>query len=824
MYDSHLLIDEGIALPSSKKRIAPLLLLFTCLCFSLMIKAQSTIQGFIYDEGGKPIARANVSLMRVKDSLPIKRSATDTTGSYSFRNIADGGYFILATAVGFEKGIIHAFYISNMTDMNGMNLQLSSDSRNLNTVVIQTRKPLFEQKLDRMVINVKNSIASSGTTALEILERSPGVLVDRYNNTISMAGKQGVVILINGKVTNMPPTAVLQLLSGMNAGTIDKIELLTTPPANYDAEGSAGFINIVLVRDPSDGTIATLALSGGYGKGETSSAQLNLQHRKGKIYLFGDYSFSRVHQPQTWYNTRQILLNNSVYENSLKADRDPTQRDHNIRFGFEYKTAKKTTLGGLLAAYDNRWSMKAVNTVSNFRNGSADAFVSVYSSEINQWRHLMGNVHLQQQFKDDSRLEVDMDYLFYTNQNPTDYRNIFYDRDHQAVNEEEAQTRKHTPVSIRTVKADYFRKQSNRVQLEAGLKNTQSFLSNTVGVAHLRQFHWQTDTALTAVYRLKENVVAVYGLANMTLTGNVTLKAGLRYEYTYSNLQSDKQRDIVNRRYGNFFPSVFLNYKPRGNQSLGFSYSRRINRPGFQEMAPFVIFLDPTTYFSGNPALQPSVTDAFKTDYAFRRLMFSLSFSHEANAIARWQSKVVDSLNKQFIAAENFKSINTYSLMVTLPVTVNKIWSMQNSILGMMQRVNTNYKSAVQLSTPSFQLNSSQTLQLGKGIAMELSGYYRSKTLSGTYVMKQRGILNFGIQKKVNKGNGTLNVTVNDIFVTNQWRSYIDLPEQNLSIKTDYLMSQRTFRINYTFKFGKTDLKPAARRETGSEEEQKRMN
>lgn len=809
-------------LPLSKSFILYSLLLLFCLVSFTTAKAQTAVRGTVINESGQPLAEASVLLMRQGDSALVKGILTNETGIYNFENITSGKYFIEVTSAGLQKGTSEAFETTGRQEVNLQAIKLLSASKQLEEIRVHAKKPPFEQKIDRLVINVKNSITSSGATALEILERSPGVIVDWYSNTISMAGKQGVVIMINGKRSNMPPSAVIQMLSGMNAGGIDKIELLTTPPSNYDAEGGAGFINIVLAQDPSYGTTGTLALSGGYGKGETSSAQLTLQHRKGRVNLFGDYSFSRVNQQQVWYNYRKVLLNNHVYETSLNTDRDPTQRNHNIRLGFDYKAAKRTTLGGLLAAYDNRWSMEAVNTVSYLKNGKEDTSLSIHNTEINRWRHLMSNVHVQHGLGNDSRLEVDMDYLFYANHNPTDYRNIFYNSNRHVVNEEKAQSRKHTPVTIRTVKADYFQKLGNRVQMEAGAKNTLSLFSNTISVAHLRKQQWQTDTALTAVYRLKENVAAGYALLNMTLQDNVTVKAGLRYEYTYSNLQSNKQKNIVNRQYGNFFPSFFLNYKPGVGQNLAFSYSRRINRPGFNDMAPFVIFLDPTTYFSGNPALQPSITDAVKTDYSFRRMMVSLSYSHEANAIASWQSRV-DSLNKQFIAAENFKSINTVSATATLPVTVNKVWSMQNSMLGMLQQVNTEYKSAVQLNRPSFQLNTSQTLQFGKGIAMELSGYYRSKTLTGTYVMKPRGIVNFGIQKKVNKGNGTLGITVNDIFVTNQWRSYIDLPEQNLLVKTDYLMSQRTFRINYTLKFGKAELKPAPRRLTGSEEEQRRM-
>src|SRR6185295_13060638 len=147
------------------------------------------------------------------------------------------------------------------------NIQLEEEVVDLQQVNLQSRRPLIEQKIDRLVINVKNSITSAGSTALDVLERSPGVIVNRQANSISMSGKEGVMVMINGKISYMPVTALIDMLAGMNAGNIDRIELITTPPSSLDAQGNAGYINIVLSNNPDFGINGSFSATMGYGEG-----------------------------------------------------------------------------------------------------------------------------------------------------------------------------------------------------------------------------------------------------------------------------------------------------------------------------------------------------------------------------------------------------------------------------------------------------------------------------------------------------------------------------------------------------------------------------
>ena len=225
-----------------------LLIVYNC-------EAQSKIYGKVVNVKDEPIEYANILLLKSKDSSLVKGVMTAHPGTYSFENIPRGKYLVTLTYTGFAQVYTKPFEVTE--SQNHIDLgttKLEQKQVELASVTVLAKKPMFEQKIDRMVINVANSITSAGGTALEVLERSPGIIVDRQNNSISMNGKNGIVIMMNGRISHMPLASVVQMLEGMNSSNIERIELITTPPSNFDAEGNAGYINIVLKTNTMYGT------------------------------------------------------------------------------------------------------------------------------------------------------------------------------------------------------------------------------------------------------------------------------------------------------------------------------------------------------------------------------------------------------------------------------------------------------------------------------------------------------------------------------------------------------------------------------------------
>ncbi len=314
---------------------------------TLQLMAQSEIHGTVADAGGKPIKDASVLLLKSSDSSLVKGMVSDAAGKYTFENINKGSYLVSASFSGMPQVYTKVFELTQDNIKKNLGtISLESADVQLKSVTVIAKKPLFEQKIDRMVINVANSITSAGSTVLEVLERSPGIIVDRQNNTISMNGKNGIVVMINGRISHMPIEALVQLLSGMNSDNVERIELITTPPANLDAEGNAGYINIVLKKNNSYGTNGSYSLTGGYNKGGAlTGASINFNHRNGKVNFYGDYTFLDNRSCQLFSFYHKVTYQNTVTENNSDAHRHIETFNQNARLGLDYQVSKKTVIG-----------------------------------------------------------------------------------------------------------------------------------------------------------------------------------------------------------------------------------------------------------------------------------------------------------------------------------------------------------------------------------------------------------------------------------------------------------------------------------------------
>jgi hypothetical protein len=785
------------------------------------VQSQIKIYGNVTETLEKPFGGVNILLLNFGDSSLIKGTITNTAGNFNFANVVTGRYLISISYTGFKTVFTQPIEVKK-EDINISGTQLMKEEKDLITITVEARKPMFEQKIDRMVINVKNSITSAGGTALEVLEKSPGVIVNHQSNSISMSGKEGVKIMINGKLTQMPMDAVVQMLSGMNASNIDRIELITTPPANFDAEGNAGFINIILITNPNNGLNGSYSLTAGYGHGYFPAGAINFNYRNKKINLFGDYSFTWNNQKQDWYFAHRSSLQGLLVENNSVTKRNPKDGQQNARIGIDIQISPKTIIGFLIGGYRTKWIMEADNTLSIFKNSIPDTSVSIVNHELNEWKHYMGNINFSHTFHTGGVLSADIDYLHYKDNNPNDYKNNFSNSSGTFIGEQLTRSTKNTPLNFRVGKIDFTSKIGKKINVSSGAKLALSKFTNDVAVENWQQNNWLKEPELTSSYHLKENIAALYTTFDIEASARTSIKLGLRYEYTTSNLGSELQANIVDRKYGRFFPSVFVNQKINDNNSFNLSYSRRITRPTFKDMAPFVIFIDPYTFFSGNSALQPAFSNIYKFDYLIKHLSFSVSYTVENGSIANFQPTNSNN-NKEILSAQNLDNTKTLNLSIGFPFTVTKWWNMQNNIQGNWQQINASYsKGPFTIEQENYSFNSSQNFILPKNYSIELSGFYNSKALFGASVTKPFGMANFGIQKKSKDNKSKFRFAVEDIFNSTVFRVTTDIPSENIYSTSNLRFGYRTFKLTFTHNFGKS-IKDKRNRTTASEEEQGRI-
>lgn len=783
--------------------------------------AQYEVKGKYIDINGNGIPSANVLLLKSSDSTLIKGFITDLSGIFVLATNKPDSCIVAITYIGYED------YFSETFVLNGRNSRIelgeitaTEKSTELDEVVVEAEKPLFEQRIDRTVVNVQSYISASGGTALDVLARSPGVTVDRMNNVISLAGKQGVRIMINGKMSQMPLDAAVEMLAGMNAENIEKIELITTPPAKYEAEGDAGLINIVMKRETEAGTNGNISVYGGYGEKERYGGSINFDSRGKKITFYGDYAYRMDVVEQDILIDRVVNIDGQEIHTHTQNDRNAFTRVHDGRIGVEWMVGEHTTIGGLFSIFDRLWDMDALAQTNESTSGSPSGYTEMSTFEINEWTLLIGNLNLTHNFNERYNISMDIDYIDYTAYNPTDYHQIFYNLKRQIIDENTLLSRKDTPIETWVSKVDFTGTINDVFTIEAGAKASLSSLKNNIAVQNFQDGQYVTDLGLTSDAEMIENIGAGYASVNIQATQKIELMLGIRYEQTRTNIDTKREQNIVDRNFGSWFPSVFFQNKINKENSWILSYSRRITRPSFFQIAPFVIFLDPNSFWGGNISLLPSMTDAVKAEYNYKMVILSLNYSYDKNSISLFQPKIID--GKQVSTAENLEYMRSYSINLSFPIQITDWWEWQFNLTGNHSEIRAEFlDDPITLSVKNFNFNASQKFSLPKNFTVEVSGFYQSEQLFGIARMKPFGSLDFGVEKKFE--NSSIRLAYNDILKTQNWDFRTYIPEENLNIRTHVDFDNSVIRLTYSTTFGNKKLKVNKRETTGSEEEQRRF-
>lgn len=797
------------------------LIIFLGIFTDFYAQNEYSISGDVKTGNAEALPFANILVLKPADSSLVMGRVALEDGSYRISGISAGEYIIMASMVGYESSYSPKFILNSDRSMETLVL----NEEQLDEVKVVGTKPLYQQKIDRMVINVENSIVSAGSSALEILERSPGVLVNRQDNSISIVGKEGVVVMINGKNSYVPISSLIQMLEGMSADNIVSIELITTPPANLDAEGNAGFINIVLKERTDTGLNGSASLSAGYSNDFLTTNSININYRKGKFNVFGNYSFSLNETDQVFKLSRQYTEDGDRIGSSTVSDRDARRENHNLRSGLDYQVSEKTIMGVLFTAYDNKWTMDAKNENINTRNATVESYIDLDNHELNHWKHFGANYNISHNFSEEKSLDLNFDYLYYKDNNPNNYLNSYFDENRNFEADSISRSTKLTPIKTYVGALDYETGPGDKIKIETGLKATTSRFENDVAVENLIGDNWIADPSLTNKSNLDESIYAGYFSLEYSFTEKTGAKAGLRYEYTNSELETDTQGKVVDREYGELFPTLYLNHSFNDTLSMNISYSRRIERPTFNNLAPFVILLDPNTFISGNASLQPAISNSVRYSVNYKSAVLSLEYTNEDSSIANFQERLDEETGRLIFEASNLDYTRTFGVSLGFPWRIADWWRMQNNLTYIRQKVRGfYYEEPIELSLGNFSMNISNSYKITETWSAELSGFYTSKGFFGTAVFDAVYRIDSGISKKFGEDGNSLKLTLRDAFDSFEFSGGTDIPEQDLQTRNTFDFSARTILLTYTLNFGNKKLKSSRDRKTGAEEERQRVN
>ena len=796
------------------------LFVLALLCPAMSCLGQLTIKGKIFDRQ-QPLPFATVLLLG-QDSAVVKGVITENTGAFLFENIQPGRYFLSASMVGYVK--FHSLLMTVDKDLTMPDLILEETATALDEVSVTADKPLFEHQTDRLVVNVASSITSSGNTLLEVLQKSPGVVVNRQSNSIAINGKTGVRIMINDKVVQMPLDAVVQMLDGMSASNVEKIELITTPPAKYDAEGNGGIIHIVMKNNEALGTNGSFGLTLGYRGAETLGANFAINHRAKKTAWFLDYSWLRNHNWHAMAMARKSPGDGFPETVNDRSDRENWTTQQNLNAGFEWKPTTQSVLSLGITAYRSDWELKALAFDDARLTADSTRNTRTNIQESNIWQSATVGLTYQTKINPKNDINVSVDYLYYHNDNPSSYDNALLDEHDNVSETSRIALDKTTPIHFLIGKADYRYSPSAAWTVDVGIKGVTSGLDNNVVVRRwLGGNEWIVDPFFSSHATLSETVRAAYVSTQWQPEKQWLLTAGLRYEYTHTHISTPAEQDVINRKYGYFFPTLFIKKDLDVEKDIQFSYTRRITRPTFNDMAPYVFFWGPNTFSGGNTSLLPAVADAVKVGFHLKQWVVSLQYTHARREINSYQAELDTASNTLTYRAQNLDYLNTLGLTNSYSLSITPWWEAQGSMTVQYQVAQAAHvQHDVRKHLFGVNMNLVSIFKLPDDFAIEISGNYQSTMLSGIAVYLPQGSLNAGVQKKLGE-NGTLTLAMDDILYTNLWRIKTNSPQNYVDAYFKYDFHNQYVRLTYKRNLGSRKI-AAAKLKSGSEEERRRVN
>jgi len=807
-----------------KKEITLAFVAFSCAFSSITAQNSSgKISGKILDPEGKAVAFANTILYASADSSIAKVEYSGDDGSFEIQNVPEGNYWLSVSYVGVATYNSEPFGLRESEELSLPPIHLKPADNELGEVVVTAKKPLVEVHPDKTIFNVEGSINATGNNALELLRKAPGVIVDN-NDNVMLNGKNGVKIYIDGKPSPLSTADLAAFLKTIQSTEIEAIEIITNPSAKYEAEGNAGIINIRMKKDKRQGANANLNLGYSIGKFAHYNGSLSGNYRDKKLNLFGSYAYNDATNYNFFNLYREQFGKVFDQENVMSGD----NASHNFKVGADFFLNKKSTFGFLANGYvsDFLWKTNSRTPISSLGQTQIDSVLLANSTNDGSRSNYNLNLNYRYDDGEGTIWNVDGDYGFFKNR-AQEFQPNFYKDPTETITLRERITNNETPtdIDIYALKVDHERPLL-KGQLSVGLKIGYVKTDNTFNFYNLFNEEQLLDPDRSNRFIYKEHVNAGY-LNFKRQFDKIGFQAGLRVEQTNStgDLLAFKptNNEKVKRNYLDFFPSGGITFQANDKNNFQLTYSRRIDRPSYQDLNPFENKLDELTFQKGNPFLNPQYTNNFQLTHTLNsRYNTTIGYSHTTDLITRITD--VSGQDASFITWLNLAQQNNFSLTFSAPATITKWWNafFNLSAYRTVNKADYGDGKTVDLKVNAFNIYGQQTFSLPANMTFEVSGWYASPSIWGaTFKMDAMWDLDAGLQKKILSGRGSLKVSVSDIFKTNNWSGTSQFGR--LFMAVDGGWDSRRFKVNLTYLFGNEKVKKARRRETGLEEEAKRI-
>jgi len=799
------------------------------------------INGTVTDGSAKTIESATITLLKTKDSSVAKMSVADRTGKFSFEGIEPGIYMVSISAVGHEKGFSEIFEISaSHSNITLKTIDLVPVAKSVGGVTVTSKKPLIEQRIDRTIVNVEASVTSVGSSALEVLEKSPGISVDKDGN-ISLKGKQGVVIYIDGRPSYLSGPDLANMLRSMNASQLEQIEIMTNPPAKYDAAGNSGVINIKTKKNKQfgyNGSITTGFTQGIYPRFNESA---NFNYRNGKVNVFTNLNYNRNHRSEDLYITRNFREKSTAEILTIfdqKSEMTNQNHFYSAKAGLDYSASKHTTLGVVVNGFYNPSTWESKTKAYIFEpSGDLRSTNQAYTRNDEKWKNFSSNINFRTVLDSiGQELTGDLDYIQYRSTSIQPLYSFYYDKlGNPSKTPDTLLGSLPQDITIKSGKLDYTLPLKGGAKFEAGIKTSFVNTDNNAVYDDLLGGQRVLDSSRSNHFIYDENINAAYANYSRKLSKKWNGQFGLRLENTNAKGHSTgyefdtAQNKFVpfdktfKRNYTQLFPTVYLQYTASEKNSFVINYGRWINRPDYESLNPFIHFLDRYTFEQGNPDLKPQFAHNFELSHTYKGFLTTTLNYTTTHDIIQQVLEQNEATNETFIKKANIASLQQVGIAITAYKEITKWWSgnvyvnvYNNHFKGVVNKDN------ISIGISGLMMQVQQQFKWGKGWGAEVSGFYRTKGLEGVLFIQPIGQVNAGFSKQIMKNKASVRLNIRDVFAGGVFKGYSKYSNVDATFKD--VNDSRAVSVSFTYRFNKGKLKAGSNRKNGgASDEQNRV-
>jgi len=788
-------------------------------------QTEFTLKGRITSPDGRPLEGAAVYLRRASDSVLVRSAVSDTAGAYMFFGVGGGGYRLVVNRVGF--GAFRSGVIVIKGDTVLAAIVVNASAADLRAVTVAASRPLVEHLLDRTVVNPEALIGSAGTTALELLDKLPGVVVDA-NGNISLQGKSGVTVYIDDRSTYLSGVDLANYLRSLSSSTIDRIELMPNPPARYDAEGNAGVINIRLKRVREKGFNGNLNVSGLQGRYSRTNDNLALNYRHNKLNV----SVNLGYVLGNGYNS--IVLNRRFDQSitGLSPEfmqnayiRRPSE-SYTMRCTVDYYADAKSTFGivvaGLLAPSHNYTSSTSLLSSAQKQ---PDSTIVADNREDRELRNGSVNLNYRHAYdKKGTEHTIDVDLITYHTSQDQQFVNTGYYPDGKLYDSSVETGHLPAVINIFSAKTDYSHPMSDGLVLSGGVKTSYTHTDNTADYFNIVGVVAEPDFDKTNHFVYKENINAVYLNAKKELR-RLSMQTGLRIENTNASGHqlgnAVKPDSSFSRSYNGLFPTFYLQYKldSAGKQLINFSYGRRLDRPYYAALNPFLSPLDKFTYNAGNPFLLPTYNDNLQLSYSRGGITATLFYTY----IKDKSDGLVEIVNGYYYNRPgNLDHTYVTGIEVDGGIDLAKWFNLHLYARWMEQRTaSAFYTGHLDTKGNGYFIRPVLTLKPDKNWTVQVDGFYQSRLPTEQFVDGDRKMVNLSCSRKLS-GSSSLRVVVNDVFhsLENQWSIGYLAGTQAANFRS--IADSRNVVVTFSYRWGKAIQGQRKHEANGAQSEKER--